>query len=215
MRLIVFDLDGTLVDSLPDLTSALNRTLAAGGLAPFTEAQVAPMVGDGAGMLLRRACARRGITADDAMVAAYIADYTAHSAQETRAYPGIPEVLARLRGQGYRLAVCTNKPERPARAVLAAIGLAGFFDAVLGGDSCATRKPDPGHLLATIRAAGGVPQASLMVGDHRNDVLAAWGAGTKCIFAAWGYGTPDMEGDAVTAPDAAAIPDLAGRLLPA
>ena len=214
MRLLVFDLDGTLIDSVPDLTDALNRTLAAHDRAPFTPADIAPMVGDGAGVLLRRACAARGWQASEAMVADYIADYTAHAAEKTRPYPGIPEALATLRDQGWRMAVCTNKPAAAAEAVLAALGLAGFFAALGGGDSFAARKPDPAHLLGTIARAGGWPARSVMLGDHANDIHAAAGAGVACLFAGWGYGTPAMAEGARQVPAPAAIPEAAAALLP-
>jgi phosphoglycolate phosphatase len=215
MRLMVFDLDGTLVDSLPDLTAALNRTLSPRGAAPLAVPDVAPLVGDGVAVLLQRACALRGLQEDDALLAAYLAEYSRHVAKESRPFPGIPETLTRLQSEGWKFAVCTNKPEVPARAVLAELGLAGFFVTVGGGDSFPARKPNPVHLLGTIQAAGGAVECSLMVGDHHNDVRVALAAGTQCIFAAWGYGTPEMaQGAAAIAADATSLPDLASRLLP-
>jgi phosphoglycolate phosphatase len=215
-RCLLFDLDGTLVDSVPDLASALNFMLAARGLTPFAEAAVAAMVGDGVGVLIARAFAARGAVPDAAAVADYTARYGAHVADATRPYPGAHAALARLAGEGWTLAVATNKPERLAHAVLEATGLDDFFASVGGGDSFPVRKPDPGHLLATLAAAGAAPARALMVGDHRNDIAAAHGAGMGCIFAGWGYGEPGMEeGAAAIAPDFAAIPALAARLLPA
>lgn len=214
-RTLVLDLDGTLVDSLPDLSASLNRVLAARGLAPLAEATVRPMVGDGAPLLVARAFAARGAAPDADALPDFLADYTAHATAATRPFPGIPEALHALVASGWRLAVCTNKPERPARALLAALGLAPLLAAIGGGDSFATRKPDPGHLLATLAAAGGQPGAAVMVGDHRNDVAAAQGAGLPCIFAGWGYGPPGMaEGAALVARRADELPRLAARLLP-
>jgi phosphoglycolate phosphatase len=213
-RCLVLDLDGTLVDSAPDLAAAVNRLMAARGLAPFSLAEVTAMVGDGVRVLLDRAFAARGAAADAAALAAYSADYGANFAVATRPFPGAEAALSRLAKDGWRLAVCTNKPEAMARDVLAATGLAGFLAAVGGGDSFPTRKPDPAHLLATIAAAGADPSRAAMLGDHRNDILAARGAGLPGVFAAWGYGAPDMaEGAAAVAPSFAEVPAIVERLL--
>ena len=119
-----------------------------------------------------------------------------------------------MRGDGWRLAVCTNKPEGPARAMLQALDLAEYLDAIGGGDSFPVRKPDPAHLLATIAACGGERGASVMVGDHRNDVQAASGAGIPCIFAMWGYGPEAMsEGAQAKALTFADVPAVAAALL--
>ena len=140
---------------MPDLAAALNRLMAARGLAPFTLAETAAMVGDGVAKLVERAFAARGVESDAAAVAAFSADYGAHVAVASRLYPGVAETLGGLAEEGWRLAVCTNKPEQATHALLAATGLAPLFAAVGGGDSFPVRKPDPAHLLATLRAAGG------------------------------------------------------------
>ena len=187
---------------MPDLAAALNRLMAAHGLAPFSLAETAAMVGDGVTRLVERAFAARGGTFDPAAVVAFSADYSTHVAVESRLFPGVRETLDGLAGEGWRLAVCTNKPEVATHALLAATGLAPLFSAVGAGDSFPVRKPDPAHLLATLLAAGGEPGAAVMAGDHRNDVLAARGASVPCVFAAWGYGTPAMaEGAAAVARD--------------
>ncbi len=129
---------------------------------------------------------------DAGAVAEFSADYGAHAAVATRAYPGVAEGLRSLAEEGWRLAVCTNKLEAAARSLLDALGLAQYFAAIGGGDSFPVRKPDPAHLLATLRAAGGDAAHAVMAGDHANDVAAARGAGVPCIFAAWGYGPPAM-----------------------
>lgn len=211
---IVFDLDGTLVDSAPDLQAALNRLAAARGLAPFTRAEVVAMIGDGVRALVERALAARGQPFEDAALAAFVADYTAHAAESTRLFPGMAGALAVLAGRGWRLAVCTNKPAAATAALLGALGLDGRFAAVGGGDSFAVRKPDPGHLRATLAAAGGDPRCAVMVGDHRNDMLAARGAGLPAVFAGWGYGAPAMAtGAAAVAATPAGLPALLGKLL--
>ncbi len=212
-RTLVLDLDGTLVDSVPDLASALNRAMAARGLAGFGYPDTALMVGDGARVLYARACGARGAAFDEAGFEAFLADYTAHAAVESRAFPGAVEAMRLMQDDGWRFAVCTNKPAAATHALLDALRLAPWFAAVGGGDSFPVRKPDPAHLLMTLAAAGGTPGAAVMVGDHRNDVLAAAGAGLPCIFAGWGYGPAAMaEGTAGVADSFAAVPALAGRL---
>jgi phosphoglycolate phosphatase len=214
-RTLVLDLDGTLVDSVPDLAAALNRLMAQRCLAAFGWPEVAAMVGDGAAALIERAFAARSCRPDAAALGAFLADYGANAARETRAFPGVQPTLCDLAARGWRLAVCTNKPEAPARALLAALGLDGFFAAIGAGDSFAARKPDPAHLLATIAAAGGSPERAVMAGDHRNDIVAANGAGIPCIFAAWGYGAPEMaQGAAAIAANFAELADLAEGLVP-
>ena len=201
------------MDSVPDLAAVLNRLMAAHGLAPFNLTETAAMVGDGVAKLVQRAFAARGGVSDAAAVSAFSADYNAHVAVASKLYPGVAETLAGLAKDGWRLAVCTNKPEAAAHNLLATVGLAPLFAAVGGGDSFPVRKPDPAHLLATLRAAGGTPSAAVMAGDHRNDVLAARGAGVPCVFAAWGYGTPDMaEGAAAVARDFPELGEIVRRL---
>jgi phosphoglycolate phosphatase len=214
-RTAVFDLDGTLVDSAPDIHAALDRLMAARGLPPFTRPEVLRMVGDGVKVLVERALAARGQGFDPAALAAFSADYTAHAAVETALFPGMAEALEALQATGWRLAICTNKPAAATAALLRALGLERRFAAVGGGDSFPVRKPDPGHLLATLRAAGGAPDRAVMVGDHRNDVLAAAGAGLPCVFAGWGYGPPGMAaGTVATAAQPTDLPALLRDLLP-
>ena len=186
-RTLLLDLDGTLVDTVPDLAAALNRLMQARGLPPFTHPQVAAMVGDGVAVLTARAFAARGRTPDAAAISELMDDYSAHVAVDSRLYEGVLPTLTALAAQGWRLAVCTNKPAEAAQELLRALGVLPLLSAVGGGDSFAMRKPDPGHLLATLALAAGDAKASVMVGDHHNDVLAARGAGIRSIFATWGY----------------------------
>jgi phosphoglycolate phosphatase len=214
-RLFVFDLDGTLVDSVPDLMAAVNRSLATHRAPPLPRDAIAPMMGDGARTLMERGFAARGLTPTAAEVEAYLADYLAHVAVETRFYPGVPEGLRRLASEGWGLAVCTNKPAAPTRALLAALGAEDWFAAVGAGDSFGAKKPDPAHLLGTVAAAGGTPARAIMMGDHANDIRAAQGAGMPGIFAAWGYGAPQMAaGAAALAQNFAEAAQIAARLLP-
>jgi phosphoglycolate phosphatase len=202
------------VDTVPDLAAALNRLMAARGLAPFSLAETAALVGDGVAKLVERAFAARGGTFDMAAVAAFSADYSAHVAVESKLFPGVSETLEALAKEGWRLAVCTNKPEVATRLLLAATGLAPLFTAVGAGDSFPVRKPDPAHLLATLRRAGGDEGAAVMAGDHRNDVMAARGAGVPCVFAAWGYGTSAMaEGAVAVAADFTELGTIVRELL--
>ena len=201
-RLAVFDLDGTLLDTAPDIHMAVNRRLAVLELAPLGLPEVTSMMGDGARALLERAFSARGVPVPDGALAAFIADPDLEGGPLTQLFPGIDALLGELVAEGWRLAVCTNKPAAPARAVLAHFGIGGKFRAVGGGDSFASRKPDPAHLLATMGLAGG--GRAVMIGDHANDMLAARGAGIPAVFAGWGYGAAWMAGDNPVAVDAAA-----------
>ncbi len=211
---LLLDLDGTLVDSVPDLAAALNRLMAARDLAPFSAADTARMVGDGIAALVGRAFAARGQAADAAAIAAYSADYGASYAVASRLYPGVTETLAQFDAEGWRLAVCTNKPEATARKLLESLGIGSRFAAVGGGDSFPVRKPEPAHLLATLAAAGGTAARAVMVGDHANDLAAAHGARIPGIFAAWGYGAPETgQAASAVAHRFAELPGLAGGLV--
>ncbi|WP_298284719.1 phosphoglycolate phosphatase [Acidocella sp.] len=186
MRPVIFDLDGTLVDSAPDIAASVNRVLAANGLAPLKLAEVMTMIGDGAKPLLARAFAARGVAHDPAHLAAFIADYQANPVTETAPYPGMVALLDELARRKVLMAVCTNKPHAPAVRILEALGLGRFFAAVLGGDSLPYKKPDPRHLAATL-AALEVTDA-IMVGDHHNDLAAAAALGLPGVHVRWGYG---------------------------
>lgn len=211
-RTLLLDLDGTLVDSAPDLRTALNRLMAARGLSPFSLAEVTAMVGDGARALVERALAARARPFEPTALDAFLDDYTRHAAVETRPYAGIEAALDTLGDSGWRLAVCTNKPEAAARELLEALGLARRFAALGGGDSFATRKPDPRHLLETLARAGAGAEGAAMVGDHRNDVAAARAAGLPVVFAGWGYGPAAMADGAPVAATPAELPGLLRQL---
>lgn len=213
-RTLLLDLDGTLVDTVPDLESALNRLMASRGLAAFSTDEVKAMVGDGVAALIAKAFRARDGVPDGAAVGDFTADYEAHVAEGSRLFPAVAETLQGLAAAGWTLAVCTNKPVHAARSLLQAVGLSPLIRAVGGGDSFPTRKPDPAHLLATLALAGGCAERAVMVGDHRNDVAAAKGAGVACVFAAWGYGPTSMaEGSDAVAGDIREAANLAVRLL--
>lgn len=212
-RTILFDLDGTLVDTLPDLAASLNRIVPAHGLQPFTAAEVAAMIGDGMAKLLARALAARRQADDPSLVARFEADYLAHVAVASRPYPGTVDTLSTLARAGWRLAVATNKPERAAVQLLEALDLKKFFKAVTGGDSLPVRKPDPRHLLAALRLAGGHADRAAMLGDHANDIKAARAAGIVPVFALWGYGRKEMAGGAETASTISALPAILEKIM--
>ncbi len=195
---LLCDLDGTLVDSLPDLAAAIDELLEEEGRPGLAPEAVAAMVGDGVPKLIERALAATGgVPAEPALaalVARYLPIYEARMTELTRPYPGAIETLRALKGTGWRLAVCTNKPEAPSRAILAGLGFEGLFEAVSGGDSLPVRKPDPGHLLGLLEGLGAAPGAAVMLGDSANDVRAARAAGLPAIAIAHGYGgTPARE----------------------
>lgn len=209
IKTAVFDLDGTLVDSAADIHASLDRTMAGLGLPGFSRAEVIGMIGDGVRALVAKALAARRQPLTEAALGAFMADYESGSTVQTRPFEGMPAVLDALSAAGWRMAVCTNKPEAAARHLLDELGLGGRFAALGGGDTFPTRKPDPAHLLATIAAAGGTAERAVMIGDHRNDVAAAAGAGVPCIFVGWGYGPMAM---ADGAPVAATPGDLPGMV---
>ena len=188
-KTLVFDLDGTLVHSAPDLHAALNRTLAEAGRPAVTLEQVTRMIGDGVAMLVARGFEASGGPAPDpdAALKRFREFYDRDAATLTALYPGVLETLERLRDSGYRMAVCTNKPAEPARAVLDAFGLSGYFAVVTGGDTFPVRKPSPGHLLGTLKMLRADPENAVMIGDSPNDVQVALNAAVPVIAVAYGY----------------------------
>ncbi|MBV8169809.1 MAG: phosphoglycolate phosphatase [Alphaproteobacteria bacterium] len=191
IRYVILDLDGTLIDSAPDLRAAANTVLAEAGRPPLDLPTIRRFIGDGVRVLVERAFAATGPAiagpALDEATARYVALYEAAATVLTRPYDGVPETLARLRGAGLTLAVCTNKPVAAAGIVLRDLGLAPLIDAVSGGDSVARRKPDPEHVRDALRRLGGSAEAAAMVGDAEPDIAAGKAAGLKTVAVTYGY----------------------------
>jgi phosphoglycolate phosphatase len=188
VRLIVFDLDGTLIDSRRDIADATNALLAGLGARPLDVETVAAMVGEGAALLVRRALAAAGL--DPATPGAqerFLRLYDERLTRHTRPYDGMAGVLEELSEAG-PLAVLTNKPDGAAARVLEALGLAQYFDAVIGGDSRFGRKPDPAGLRHLMERAGADPGSTLLVGDSPVDLETARRAGTRICLARYGFG---------------------------
>jgi phosphoglycolate phosphatase len=185
--LIVFDLDGTLVDSRRDLTDSANAMIVELGGAPLTEEAIGRMVGEGAATLVRRAMAAAGLRDVHAALPRFLEIYDTRLLHHTRPYDGIADVVRRARTVG-SVAVLTNKPRKPADTILRGLGLADLFDAVVGGDGPLPRKPDPAGLRKLMEDAGVTPAATLMVGDSRIDHETARRAGTRCCIVSFGFG---------------------------
>jgi phosphoglycolate phosphatase len=199
---IVLDLDGTLVDSAPELAHALNVALVPMGRRTVHAEEVRAMIGDGVAVLTRKALAATGDVPDEhgfeEVLAAVRRAYDHVPASQL--YPGVAETLKALHDTGYRLAVCTNKPEGPAHRLMGQLGLDHLIDALAGGDSYAVKKPDPGHIRGLLDALGATPGSAVMVGDSGNDARAARGAGTRFIAVSYGYckePVADLGADAV------------------
>ena len=209
LKLLVFDLDGTLIDSAQDLCNSVNATLAHFGLKHLDDTEIAGFIGDGALMLVRRALAKEhgSPVADDFLETAYaffLDYYRAHKLDYTYAYDGVLEALAALRDlshsstQPRAMAVLTNKPVRPARDICAALGLAPYFLEIYGGNSFPTKKPDPEGLRALMTQAGASPAETVLIGDSKVDVQTARNAGAWVVGCTFGLAPETL---AVNQPD--------------
>lgn len=189
LKAIIFDLDGTLVDSARDLLDAMNTLLAEEGLRQIGLDEVKSMIGDGVPKLVERALIATGgdLTRHRELVLRFLDIYKDNAARHTEAYPGVRETLEILRRRGLLLGVVTNKPYAATVSILEALGLNGFFGAVIGGDTLPERKPHPAPILKALERLGVAPEAALMVGDNYHDVQAARAAGTKAFAVTYGY----------------------------
>jgi phosphoglycolate phosphatase len=211
-RLLVFDLDGTLVDSSQDLADSVNALLSDLGAPPLSAEQVTKMVGEGAAVLVRRALVRAGVAFEPhAALEKFLEHYDRRLLATTKPYPGMVDALQALRPR-YRLAVLTNKPAAPSLQILEGLGLLEYFPDVIGGDSPYGRKPDPAGLLALIERAAVTPGATLLIGDSPVDLATARAAGTRICLARYGFGFRFDEG--AFRGDELFV-DNAGALLPA
>ncbi len=190
-KTIVFDLDGTLVDSARDLVPMLNRTVAADGIPPISIEQAGYCVGQGAMKMIERAYALHGQPLDPERHKELLADFLAHYeenlSENTVFYEGALGALDRLAEDGWVFAVCTNKYEHLAHKMLDELGQSTRFSAVSGGDTFDFRKPDPAHIIETVKLAGGVPETAIVVGDSINDIAAAREADIPVIAVDFGY----------------------------
>ena len=193
IRLIVFDLDGTLIDSRKDLVTSVNAALVQFDREPLPEEIIASYIGDGAGMLVRRAL---GDPADEDLIdralTAFLDHYREHKLDHTTVYPGVFAALEALK-PGRTMAVLTNKPIVPSREICAALGLSPHFFATYGGNSFPTKKPDPEGLATLMRETGVLPSETVMVGDSDVDILTAQRAGTWSIGCRYGLSPHTVE----------------------
>lgn len=194
---IAFDLDGTLVDSAPDLIGTLNRMLAPRGYPPAPLSSARHLVGHGARALLRHGFAEAGAVWDEAaepeLFDRFIDDYLVHIADESRAFEGVVETLDHLSARGAVLCVATNKRTDLAEALIGALGLARHFVVVAGPDRVSARKPDGAHVREAVALAGGDPVRAIMVGDATTDTGGARAAGVPCVVAAFGYNDAPLD----------------------
>jgi phosphoglycolate phosphatase len=216
---IVFDLDGTLIETAPDLVGTLNVLLEREGLAPLPLAQARNMIGQGAKALIARGFAAAQAPLPEPKLAAlfedFITHYLAHIADESRPFPGLIGALDALEGDGAQFAICTNKRTDLSIALMDTLGLSQRFRANVGGDGAAAQKPDPRHLLTTIERAGGDPGRAVMVGDSASDAGAARAADVPLVLVSFGYtDTPARElGADILIDHFDQLPDACRRLL--
>lgn len=189
--IIVFDLDGTLVDSAPDLLDSLNFCLEQDGLKTFKPDDIRRLVGMGGRIMIERALTYQNINPDNAhverLLAVFLRHYEENMPGKTHFFNGVDASLDKLSQAHYKLAVCTNKNENLARRLLEGMGEAARFTTIVGGDTFSYHKPDARHILSTIERAGGDPDRAVMVGDSQADILAAQSADIPVIAVDFGY----------------------------
>jgi len=188
---VIFDLDGTLVDTAPDLMAAANHALSDIGLEPVPGHILAPAIALGARFMILDGLAHTGRSLPDQeidrLLTLFLEHYLANIANKSRPYPGALNTLRALKADGAHLGICTNKRSHLSKALVEALGLNSLLDAVVGRDSVAKSKPHPDHLLETIRLAGGSRQRAIMIGDTAVDIATARAAGVPVIGVTFGY----------------------------
>jgi phosphoglycolate phosphatase len=189
--IIVFDLDGTLVDTAPDLLASLNHALSQAGLAPVLDNGFRKHVGQGARVMLEKAYLAAGKDLSqqylDTLLGHFLDHYRASMPGHSKPYEHVLESIDALTAEGYLVAVCTNKTEEIAVRLLKALEIDGLFSAICGQDTFPVRKPHPAHLTGTIELAGGDPHRAVMIGDSETDILTAKAAGIPVVAVDFGY----------------------------
>jgi phosphoglycolate phosphatase len=217
LEAVVWDLDGTLVDSAPDLATALNTVLDKRGFAGHSLETVRGMIGNGVPKLVERGFNAIGIRLEpaqlDELVSLFREEYTACATNRSRPYPQVMEALEKIYTLNIPMGVCTNKPEALSRQILEGRGLSGYFNSVVGGDTTSTLKPDPQPLLTCLHELATEPASSLMIGDSAIDVGAARAAGVYVGVVPWGYRSSPVEdlGADFIIHDLANLPDLISK----
>lgn len=184
----LFDLDGTLVDSVVDIAAEANRLLRSCSLPALSLDEARSYLGHGLRRFIQRAFAARNAIVTDDEIALFVSRYSAEPVVDSKLYPDVEAVLRELAASGWHMAVCTNKAQDAAESMLKSLGIRHYFVAVRGGDVVSAPKPDPRHLRETLQYSGFAADQAVMIGDSRADVDAAAGLGIPCLFAEWGYG---------------------------
>lgn len=217
-KAILFDLDGTLVDSAADMAGALNHVLAEDGFPELSIPAVTRMIGGGIPLLIERALVAHGETPTktrvDEIYPRYRDAYVPRAVEKTRLFPGLVEVLETYRDAGVGLGVCTNKPEDISHVILEKLGVSSFFGVVIGGDTLSVKKPDPAPVIAGLERLGCEPANGLMVGDSAADANAAKAARVRTILVTFGYSQEpihELPNDGIV-DSFAAFPDAVSRL---
>ncbi|MDA1090944.1 MAG: phosphoglycolate phosphatase [Proteobacteria bacterium] len=188
---LIFDLDGTLIDSAPDVRASVNRVLAGLGRRELTLEETKDMVGWGGRVLIVKALALTGNAGTDEDIdkglEGFLSTYAAHPADHTYVFPGVIQALEVFRSAGVKLGICTNKPTATTPPVLQALGLDGFFDVISCGDAVPHKKPDGRHIELVVEQLGATIETAAMVGDSESDITAAINAGVKSVAVTFGY----------------------------
>lgn len=188
---LIFDLDGTLIDSAPDVCASVNRVLAAIGRRALTLEETKDMVGWGGRVLVEKALALTGESGTpdeiDSALESFLVTYAEHPADHSTVFPGVFDALEKFKTDGIKMAICSNKPSATTPPVLKAMGLDGFFDVISSGDAVPHKKPDGRHVLLCAEQLGVTAEAAVMVGDSENDINAAIDAGIRSVCVTFGY----------------------------